>query len=134
MTPEFIAALVSTRWFALLTVVLLTLPFWSSAILKTLHWRPAVAEMRGARLSPAPLFAASTIAVQAVGSLLLITGFAPWLGAGMLAGFTVVATVIAHPFWKQTKRSLRIQQRTVAFEHAGLIGGLMLAVALLEFV
>lgn len=133
MTPDFIAAMVSARWFALLAVALLTLPYWSSAIFKTIHWQSGVAEMRAARLSPAPLFAVLTIAVQALGCLLLISGFAPWLGAGMLGGFTVAATVIAHPYWKQHKSALRIQQRTVVFEHAALIGGLMLAVAVMEY-
>ena len=89
--------------------------------------------MRAARLTPAPIFAALTIAVQAAGSLLLLTGYAPWLGAGMLGGFTIVATWVAHPFWRQTDAALRLQHRTVFLEHIGLIGGLMLAATLLEY-
>lgn len=133
MMPSFIAAIVGAQWFVLLAVAMLTLPYWSSALIKIVDWRSAVVEMRAARLSPAPLFAALTILVQAVGSLLLLTGYAPWLGAGLLGGFTVVATLIAHPFWKHHKAAARVQERTIILEHIGLIGGLMLAVVLLEY-
>ena len=51
----------------------------------------------------------------------------------MLAGFTVMATLIGHPFWKMQDGAKRIVMRTVFIEHAALIGGLMLAVALLEY-
>src|SRR5262250_3133403 len=82
----------------------LCLAFAYSGIAKLLDFPGAVAEQAHFGLQPAALFAAATITVQLGGSalVLLARGRARALGAVMLAGFTIVATVIGHAFWTMT--------------------------------
>ena len=70
---------------------------------------------------------ALTITTQLVGSALFITGWYGWLGALLLAVFTIVATLIAYPFWRMTgvERSRTLE---TFLEHLGLaVAFLMLA-------
>jgi uncharacterized membrane protein YphA (DoxX/SURF4 family) len=69
---------------------------------------------------PAPRAAvALTIGVQLGGSAMIITGNLAWIGAMILAAFTVAATIIACPFWKLTGVE---RDRTIEtfLEHVGL--------------
>jgi uncharacterized membrane protein YphA (DoxX/SURF4 family) len=66
---------------------------------------------------------AAVIATQICGSLLLLTQRWAWLGAGMLAVFTVVATIIAHPFWLLQGADF-IRQLTTFLEHVAIVSGL----------
>ncbi len=105
--------------------------FLASAALKAIDFPGATAEVRALTgLEPAGLVAALVIAVQLVGSaLVLMGGRRAWLGAGLLAGFTLVATLAAHAFW--TKSGVeRVRDLTTFFEHLGLIGGLALVAGL----
>ncbi len=43
-----------------------------------------------------------------------------------------IATLIAHPFWVVADPVARFHERNIFLEHAGLIGGLMLAAVLRE--
>jgi uncharacterized membrane protein YphA (DoxX/SURF4 family) len=101
-------------------------PFLLSAVLKTAISR---SDSRGAwsyRLEPAWLFAAAVIATQLGGSLLLLVGRYAWIGAGLLAGFTVVATLLAHAWW--TKPPAEVARDFAIFwEHVAICGGLLLA-------
>lgn len=103
-------------------------PFLVSGILKSSDFSGAVTEVRGLiGFEPAALVAALVIATQLGGSILvLIGGRAAWIGALLLAGFTALATLLAHSFW--TKTGIE-QGRDLAtfFEHLGLIGGFLLA-------
>jgi transmembrane protein len=67
---------------------------------------------------------------QLDGSLLVIWGGClAWLGAGALGVFTVLATLIAHAWW--TKAGIeRFRDFNTFWEHAGLVGGFMLAAVL----
>ena len=51
-------------------------------------------DCHGRRFSSVPPFF-----TQLVGGFLVATGFFAWLGALLLAGFTVAATLLAHRFW-----------------------------------
>lgn len=132
MAPRPIAALLADRRFAVLAAALLTLPYWTSGIAKLADWSGAVGEARHFGLEPAAAVAAFTILVQLGGSLMLITGRGAWLGAGALGAFTALATLIAHPFWQVADPIARFHERNTFLEHAGLIGGLMLAAILRE--
>jgi transmembrane protein len=104
-----------------------------SGVTKAFDFPSAMDEVRTlSGLEPAGLFAVIVIAVQLGGSLLLIRGgrFA-WIGAGLLAGFTLIATFLAHDFWSATGPAL-IRSMTTFFEHVGLVAGLLLAVILNE--
>ena len=78
------------------------------------------------------MIVAATVAVQLLGSLMLIFGRLGWLAAGALGVFTGLATLIAHPFWTLTDPIERFHALNTFLEHIGLIGGLMLAAILVE--
>ncbi len=131
-TPAPIARLLGDRRFAVLAATLLTLPYWTSGIAKLFDLGGALGEARHFGLEPAALIVALTIAVQIGGSLLVILGRKAWFGAGALGVFTAAATLIAHPFWQVADPMVRFHERNTFLEHAGLIGGLMLAAILHE--
>ncbi len=49
-----------------------------------------------------------------------------WLGAGILAVFTLLCIPIAHPFWKLTGEE-KSKDFQIVLEHIALVGGLILA-------
>ncbi|MDZ4790356.1 MAG: DoxX family membrane protein [Hyphomicrobiales bacterium] len=111
-----------------LGVLLLTSAFWLSAIFKILDFDGAIQEVRGLTgLEPASIVAVLVIAVQLSGSALLIWGGrASVIGAVILSGFTVAATLIAHAWWVKDGVD-RVRDFNVFFEHLGLVGGFILA-------
>lgn len=76
--------------------------FLIAGIFGVFNFDTVVNEMIGANLPLPQLFAFATIAIQLIGSILLISNFAglTWLGAGILAIFTLLCIPIGHPFWK----------------------------------
>jgi len=132
MTPAPIARLLGDTRFAVLAAALLTLPYWTSGVAKLLDLGEAIGEARRFGLEPAALTVTLTILVQIGGSVLIILGRRAWLGAGALAVFTAIATLIAHPFWQMADPMARFHERNTFLEHVGLIGGLMLAAILRE--
>lgn len=132
MTPAPIARLLGDTRLAVLAAALLTLPYWTSGVAKLLDFGGAISEARHFGLEPAVLTVTLTILVQIGGSLLIILGRRAWLGAGALAVFTAIATLIAHPFWQVADPVARFHERNTFLEHVGLIGGLMLAAILRE--
>lgn len=108
---------------------LLTAPYWTSGVAKLADGRSAVAEVRALGLPAAPAVAGAVIAVQLLGSAAVIRGRGAGLGAGALAVFTGVATLLAHRFWTSPPGT-RARQFATFTEHVGLIGGLLLAAVL----
>ncbi|WP_233222142.1 DoxX family protein [Allosphingosinicella deserti] len=127
MTPAPIARLLRERSFAIAARLILTLPFWASGIAKLLDVDAAFAEAAHFALDPAWLVVTATILVQIFGSALVVADRWTWVGAGALGVFTALATIIAHPFWSMAEPVARFHERNTFLEHAGLIGGLMLA-------
>lgn len=106
--------------------IALASPFAISGVAKLSDFGAATQEVQGLGLAnPAPV-AAAVILTQLGGSLLLLTRRFCWLGAGLLAGFTVFATLLAHPFWNFSDPEQGRQMATF-FEHVALVGGLVLA-------
>lgn len=105
----------------------LCLAYVYSGLAKLIDFPAAIAEQQHFGLQPAALFAAATIAVQLGGSALVLfaRGRLAALGAAALAGFTVIATIIGHPFWAMTGME-RFHNLNAFLEHAGLVGGFML--------
>lgn len=132
MTPHPIAVLLGSDWFRRLAVVLLTFPYWLSGLAKLAGFSGALAEANHFGLEPALLAVASTIAVQLIGSALLILGRWVWLAAGALGVFTLAATLIAHPFWTVASPIERFHHTNTFAEHLGLIGGLAMAAILAD--
>ncbi|RXT56380.1 DoxX family protein [Bosea sp. Tri-44] len=111
------------RWFALL---LLCAAYIQGPITKILDFQGALAEMTHFGLTPAPLFAVGVIVFELVATAMILTGRWRWLAALALAGFTLVATVIAIRFWELPAGQGRMMATNSFFEHLGLIGGFIL--------
>jgi transmembrane protein len=101
-------------------------PFLISGVVKLLDFTGAMKEVAGLGLKPAGPFAAAVIVTQLGGSLLFLMPRTCWLGAGILAGFTVLATLLAHPFWTFEGPN-RAHQTATFLEHMAIVGGLAMA-------
>lgn len=110
----------------------LCLAYLYSGLSKLVNFDSAIAEQAHFGLQPAPLFAAATIVVQLGGCalVLLARGRPAAFGALVLAGFTLLATLIAHAFWREDGAA-RFADLNAFLEHFGLIGGFAL-IALAE--
>jgi putative oxidoreductase len=81
--------------------------------------------------SPVPLPADEQLvqanaAAQVAGGVLLATGIAPQLAAGVLMGSLVPTTFAGHSFWKHEDPAQRFNQRNHFNKNIGLFGGLLL--------
>ena len=85
----------------------------------------AVAEMQHFGLRPAAPWAAFTIAFELVASVMVLSGWHRCLGALALAGFTLMASLLADRFWAAPKRERR-RVTNAFFEHFGLAGAFVL--------
>ena len=105
--------------------LLLAVVFLYSGQDKLRHWRSGIDEVVELGMPFPPLFVAATIAVQLIGGLSVALGIAAPLGAVMLAGFTIVATLLGHRFWLLQGEAER-HELTTALEHLAIVGGLLL--------
>jgi transmembrane protein len=126
-----VAGLLDLPGLGLLARLCLASPFIGSGLGKLLDLSGATAEAAALGLQPAVLVAASVILVQLAGSALFLTRRWCWLGAGLLAGFTIVATLIAHPFWQFAGLD-RVRQTATFLEHLAIAGGLAAAALLVN--
>ena len=116
------------RTLALLTLLL---HYLISGALKLVDFAGAQAEIRALTgvASPAGL-AAAVVATQLGGSAVLLFGGAwAWLGGLALAGFTLVATFLAHGWWRLPAGPERVQAFNGFWEHLALVGALVYASA-----
>ncbi len=113
------------RVLALFARIALTFPFWGSGVAKMMYFDAGVAEMAHFNLHPAIIFNVATIAVQILGSILIIANRIAWLGAGALAVFTGLTIILVHSFWSMTEEPFRTIAFHTATEHIGIIGGLV---------
>jgi transmembrane protein len=119
-----VESMTGSRAFGLLARLVLTSMFWLSGIAKLADFNGGVAEMAHFGLQPPALFNIATAVVQLVGSALIIANRWTWLGAGMLAVFTVLTIPIAHNFWTM-EEPMRTVEFYVVMEHITVIGALM---------
>ena len=105
--------------------------FLYSGVDKLWHWRSSIEEVRGDGLPWPAAFAGATVFTQLVGGCLVASGFFAWLGALLLAGFTVAATLLGHRFWLRRGAEFR-HELTTSLEHVAIVGGLLL-LSLLDF-
>jgi uncharacterized membrane protein YphA (DoxX/SURF4 family) len=108
----------------------LAIVFLYSGIDKAFHWHSSIEEVRGYGLPWPRLCAAMTIATQLFGGILVASGYALWVGALLLSGFTVAATVLGHRFWLYRGDEFR-RELTTTLEHLAIIGGFLL-IAILD--
>ena len=107
----------------------LAIVFLYSGVDKLWHWRSSIEEVRSDGLPWPAAFAGATIFTQLVGGFLVATGFFAWLGALLLAGFTVPATLLGHRFWLRHGSEFR-HELTTSLEHVAIVGGLLLLLVL----
>lgn len=112
----------SIRWVAML---LLCAAYLQGGVNKATDLSAATAEMNHFGLTPAMPFAVAVIALELGASLMILAGFYRWLGALALAGFTLMATLIANRYWELAGPE-RFMMANSFYEHLGLIGGLLL--------
>jgi len=92
---------------------------------KIFDWPGQAAYMSGKAMSfVAPLLGAA-LAIEAVGSLLLIVGFRARGAAAVLFVYLGIVSLRLHAFWAQTGNSAAMN-RTQFFKNLGMMGGLLM--------
>lgn len=129
--PGFLSNALASQAVNLAARLALVSPFAISGLMKLLDPGNAAAEVRGLGLSSPALVVGAVVATQILGSLLFLSRRFCWLGAGILSGFTVFATLLAHAFW-QFGGVERAHQLATFLEHVAIVGGLVLAAHLAE--
>lgn len=107
--------------------VLATVLFWSAGIFGLFNYGKLMEEIRSVGLPWARGLGAGVIAVQLLGSALVIgnpAGLA-WLGAAMLAGFTLLTIPYGHAFWT-FEQPRRTEEMHIVLEHLTVAGALLL--------
>jgi len=111
----------------LLARVLLAAVFLYSGQDKFRHWAAAVSEVAELGLPWPRLFAGTTILIQLLAGLAVLSGVGAALGAAILAAFTIAATLLGHRFWLLHGASAR-REFTTSLEHLAIVGGLLLVI------
>jgi putative oxidoreductase len=109
---------------------LLAASFVAGGIETLLEPGPRIQRAREAGLDDLPFGDAATLtranaAVQVGAGAMLATNRLPRLSALLLAGTLLPTTYAGHPFWSETDKQSRQQQRTNFLKNAGLLGGLL---------
>lgn len=112
-------------WVLRLALLALCSAYLQGGINKALDFPAALAEMVHFGLAPAAPLALATIVLEIGAALLVISGWQRWLGALALAGFTLLASFIANPFWASSGPE-RFALENAFFEHLGLVGAFVL--------
>jgi uncharacterized membrane protein YphA (DoxX/SURF4 family) len=112
-----------TRFIALLG---LCAAYIQGPLTKIFDFSGAIAEMEHFGLHPATFFAVAVIAFELAASAMVLSGFLRWLGALALAGFTLLATLVALRFWELPSGMDRMMATNAFFEHLGLAGAFVI--------
>ena len=112
-------------WVQSLALLCLCAAYLQGGWCKVRDFRGAVAEVKALGLMPAAPIAAAALVLQLAASALILTGWYRWLGALSLAGFTVLAALLADRFWA-VPQAERQRTANAFFEHWGLVGGMLL--------
>ena len=110
----------------LIGAVILTAPYWVSAIMKACDFEAAVLEITTFGLPFPKMVALAVICLQAVGSIFVIAGFHVWLAVTALLVFTALASIKGHGFWRFQAHE-RLMHLNAWLANLGLSGGLLLA-------
>lgn len=131
--PRWVEGLLQWPTFGVLLRLGLASAYLIGGIDKAMDFPGAVAEQAHFGLQPATLWAVLAIAVELVGSVLLMVNRWVWLAAGALGVLTLVAMLVANNFWDLSGQA-RFMAKNAFFEHLGLICALAMAarIAVLE--
>jgi len=106
-------------------LLLLSAAYLQGGIDKARDFPGAVAETIHFGLPLPALVTALTIVIELAAPVLIVSGFRRWLGALVLAMFTLMATLLANRFWELPATG-RMPVENGFFEHLGLVGGFLL--------
>jgi uncharacterized membrane protein YphA (DoxX/SURF4 family) len=125
--PDGVLRKVLTRP-AVQTLALLALcaAYIQGPLTKIADFQGAIAEMERFGLTPPAVFAVAVILFELTASAMVVTGYFRWLAALALAGFTLLATLIALRFWELAPGMDRMMATNAFFEHLGLAGAFVL--------
>jgi uncharacterized membrane protein YphA (DoxX/SURF4 family) len=119
-------ALLISPWIWRLGLLGLCAAYLQGGLTKLLDFPGAIAEQQHFGLKPAMLFAVVVIITELGGSALVLSGWLRWVGALWLAGFTLMASLVANAFWAMPPGMERFAAANGFFEHLGLVGGFLL--------
>ena len=123
--PHWVAQILDWRWTWRLARLALVSAYVIGGVNKLVDFGGAIAEQEHFGLDPGWLWASVAIVVELGGSLLVVSGFLVWFGAGALGVLTAVAMLVANDFWTMAGHD-RFVALNAFFEHLGLIAGLVL--------
>lgn len=110
------------RWIGLLG---LTAAYLQGGLVKLTDFAGASAEMAHFGLAPASAMAALVIVLELGASAMILSGVGRWAGALALAGFTLLATLLANRYWEMAGEA-RFLAANAFYEHLGLVGGFLM--------
>jgi uncharacterized membrane protein YphA (DoxX/SURF4 family) len=123
--PRWVDAILDWRGTWIAVRVALVSAYLLGGMTKLADVPAAIVEMEHFGLTPGWLWASLSIAVELIGSALVISGRLVWLGAGALGVLTAVAALAANRFWTLSGHA-RMMALNTFFEHVGLIAGFVL--------
>jgi len=106
-------------------LLLLVAAYLQGGLDKLIDFPGAIGEMRHFGLEPALPMAVATITLELGASALILSGRLRWLGALVLAAFTLAASFLANRFWAAPPAD-RFMLENAFFEHLGLVGAFLL--------
>ncbi|MFC5595422.1 DoxX family protein [Lysobacter niastensis] len=117
--------LFAARWLHWVALLAICSAYLQGGLVKLLNFPGAIAEMQHFGLAPATPLAIMTIAVELGAGLMILIGWWRWLGALILAAFTIGATFVANRFWEMQPPE-QMMVMNAFFEHLGLVGAFVL--------
>ena len=125
LPPQWFARLFATSPIHWVCLPGLCAAYIQGGLVKATDFNGAVAELAHFGLPPSSWLVLGTIFTELVGSILILSNCYRWLGAFLLAGFTLTATFVANSFW-EIPVSDRFMVENAFFERLGLVGGFLL--------
>ncbi|KXG87263.1 DoxX family protein [Agrobacterium bohemicum] len=124
-----LAGVIATPAVRTVSLLALCAAYIQGPLTKIVDFNGAMGEMDHFGLHPAAVFAVIVIVFELTASAMVISGFLRWAGALALAGFTIVATLIALRFWEMAPGMDRMMATNAFFEHLGLAGAFVFVAA-----
>jgi transmembrane protein len=123
--PSFLISMSQLPGIGTCLLALTCVSFLWTGVAKTINFSRSASDMRSVFWLPFPnTILVANIVVVFAGAILMISGYAIWLGAGALAVFTLVATCIAHSFWNKKDRERRMHL-FIFLDHMCIVGALL---------
>lgn len=124
-----LAGIIATPATRTLALLALCAAYIQGPLTKIYDFNGAMAEMDHFGLHPTAVFAIVVIAFELTASAMVVSGILRWAGALALAGFTLIATLIALRFWEMAPGMDRMMATNAFFEHLGLAGAFVFVAA-----